>query len=249
LWNVSSFFFFPQPEGYLTVSDLALALPDDFVTEPNWVPGGPTDLVTFITVNLGSVDCSTRFEDLRLQGTEFSVPEPDPFLVHQPLWGIGVTGLDVAFPVFSSGGNHVVKDSEISKVGIQATIHQILKDASIEITDNTLTDVKQVITRWLDGADVSITGNTMNTFTFGSIVVTQEGVPVPGDAGLWNVSSFFFFPQPEGYLTVSDLALALPDDFVTETWLASRSYLAKTARWSATTISEGMRSLGFLPMA
>ena len=64
----------------------------------------------------------------------------------------------------------MVKDSEISRVAIDATIHQLLKDASIEITNNTLTEVKQVITRFLDGANVSITRNTMNTFSFGAIV-------------------------------------------------------------------------------
>jgi len=179
LLNGSSFFFFPQPSGHLAVSDLTTSLPDNFVAELHAYGG--TELVIFFTVQLGSDDCSTSFENLRLQGTEAGGTAP-PWMVHQPLFGIGVTGLDVAFPSFSSGGNHAVKDSEISKVGIQAIVHEIFRDASIEITDNTLTDVKQVNTRWLDGANVSITGNTMNTFSWGAIVVTQEGVPVPGDA-------------------------------------------------------------------
>jgi hypothetical protein len=174
----SAFFFFPQPSGHVAVSGLAILLPDNFVTEPD--PFGGTDLTAFIVVQLGPDDCNTSFTDLRLQGTA-TTNAVLPWFVHQPLWGIGVTGWDVAFPSFSSGGHHAVKGSDVSRVGIQALVHQMFRGASVEIADNTLTAVKQVITRWLDGANVSITGNTMNTYSWGGIVVTQEGVPVPGD--------------------------------------------------------------------
>jgi hypothetical protein len=176
----SSFFFFPQPSGYLAVSDLATSLPGTFVTEVGAFDWG-TDLVGFFTVQLGDDDCNTLFENLRLEGTEPSTTNPWPFLVHQPRWGIEVLGVGDAFPFFSSGGHHVVRNSEFSKVGIDATIHELLKDASIEITNNTFTDVKQVITAFLDGASVSITKNTLNTFSFGAIVVTQQGVDIPGN--------------------------------------------------------------------
>jgi hypothetical protein len=210
LGDGSSFFFFPQPSGYLAVSDLATSLPDGFVAEPDKYGG--TYLVIFFMVQLGSDECSTSFENLRLQGIDATSTDP-PWLVHQPLWGIGVTGLDDTFPFFSSGGNHVVKDSEISKVGFQAIIHEMFRDASIEIADNTLTDVRQVNTRWLDGASVSITGNTMNTFDWGAIVVTQEGVEVPGD--LSNVVIRGNNISTHGYLgiEIGGIPLATRPDF------------------------------------
>ena len=134
----------------------------------------------FFRVELGDADCNTRFENVRLQGTELPVPLFGVF-THQPIWGIDVQGVRDAFPSLSSGGTHVVRKSEISKVGF-ATRHQHFKNASIEITRNTFSDVNQILTHYLDGADVSITGNTMNSSSLGAIVVTQEGEEIPGDA-------------------------------------------------------------------
>jgi hypothetical protein len=177
LINGSAVVFFPQPSGYVRVSDFAVTLPEGFVTEPNDL--GTTALLSVFTVALGSDECSTSFRNLRVQGTKVSPSDPF-FWFYQPVWGIAVVGLDEAFPGALSGGNHVVKNSEFSKVGLEATVHQFFKDARIMITNNTFSEVKQLLLRFLDGANVLITENTLKTVSLSAITVTQEGFDVPG---------------------------------------------------------------------
>lgn len=178
--EASTLFFFPRPSGALKISDLTMALPPGFATAPNTY--GWTDLTGFVFVQLAPEGSNTTFANLRLQGVT-STGSGDPFagVDYQPLWGIGVSGAGEAFPMLSSGGHHLLANSDIHRVGIQATAYQLLKHADVDIHGNVYGEAKQVITRWLDGSNVSIEGNTLDTYSFGSLVVTQEGVAVPGD--------------------------------------------------------------------
>ena len=181
-WPVeaSTLFFFPRPSGELRMSDLTMTLPQGFATAPSTY--GFTDLTGFVFVQLAPEGSNTSFANLRLQGAT-STGNGDPFtgVDYQPLWGIGVMGSGETFPMLSSGGRHTLANSDIGRVGIQATDYQLLKHADVDIHGNVYSQDKQAIARWLDGSNVSIEGNTLDTYSFGSIVVTQEGVPVPGE--------------------------------------------------------------------
>jgi hypothetical protein len=181
-WPVeaSTLLFFPRPSGDLTISNLTMTLPEGFATAPSTY--GFTDLTGFVFVQLDPEGSNTNFANLRLQGVK-STGSGDPFtgVDYQPLRGIGVLGSGEAFPLLSSGGRHTLASSDISGVGIQATDYQLLKHADVNIHGNTYKKAKQAITRWLDGSTVSIEDNVLDTYSFGSIVVTQEGVPVPGE--------------------------------------------------------------------
>jgi hypothetical protein len=177
----SSFFFFPDLAGSVTVSNLSASLPDGFATEDN--DFGDNNLTAFITVNLSGDGADTHFENLKLTGTSEDPDVLEPWYFSQPLWGIQVLGdRDPGdFPIPSyEGGVHTITSSEISKVGIQATVHETLKNASIEISGNSYSEIKQTLYRWLDGCNVSITKNSMETISWGAIVLTQEGFPIPG---------------------------------------------------------------------
>lgn len=181
-WPVqaSALLYFPHPSGELSISDLTMALPEGFATVPSTY--GFTDLTGFVFVQLAAEGSNTSFANLRLQGAR-STGNGDPFagVDYQPLWGIGVLGSAETFPLLASGGHHTLANTDISRVGIQATDYQLLKHADVEIRGNVYSEAKQAITRWLDGSNVTIEGNTLDTYSFGSIVVTQEGVPIPGE--------------------------------------------------------------------
>lgn len=176
----SSIFFFRDLTGSISVSDFSVSLPDGFATE--YSDFGDNNLTAFITVNLAGDGASTRFDNLRLTGTNAD-PQGASWYISQPAWGIQVLGdrNPDDFPIPSySGGRHSITNTDISKVGIQATVHEILKNATIEISGNSYSEVKQTIFRYLDGCNISITKNRMKTFTLGAIVVTQEFFPMPG---------------------------------------------------------------------
>jgi len=165
-------FLFNQPSGALTVSNLSLTLPDGFST----IIG---NLDAFTLVLLTSDGSDTHFDNLRLAGTD--AVGSDPFLVSQPRNGIVVQGDYSGYPSFTSGGFHTVTNSQFSEIGIQATQHQGFKNATIEVFGNSYSEIKQTIYRHLEGCNVSIHNNDMDTYSFGAIVVTQEGLLVPGD--------------------------------------------------------------------
>ena len=178
--EASSLFFFPRPAGELSISDLTMTLAPGFVTVPSTY--GFTDLTGFVFVQLAPEGANTRLSHLRLVGvTSTGIGDPFPGVDYQPLWGVGVMGAADAFPMLSSGGHHSLTNSDISRVGIQATAYQLLKRAEVNLSDNVYRDVKQAIMRWLDGSNVAIERNMLSSYSFGSIVITQEGIPIPGD--------------------------------------------------------------------
>jgi hypothetical protein len=163
------------------MSDLTLTLVPGFATAPStW---GFTDLTGFVFVQLAPEGANTSFANLRLEGvTSTGAGDPFPGVDYQPLWGIGVLGSTESFPLLASGGHHSLANSDIGQIGIQATVYQSLKRAQVNVSANTYRNAKQAITRWLDGSRVFIERNTLDTYSFSSIVITQEGVPVPGDS-------------------------------------------------------------------
>jgi hypothetical protein len=167
-----TFFFFDQPSGALTVSNLSLTLPDGFSTNIG-------DLGNFAVVILTSDGSDTHFDNLSLTGTDEI--GNNAYLVSQPINGIVVQGDYTIYPSFTSGGFHTVTNSHFSKIAIQATQHQGFKNASIEVSGNSYSEIKQTIYRHLEGCNVNIHNNVMDTYSFGAIVVTQEGLLVPGD--------------------------------------------------------------------
>jgi hypothetical protein len=181
----SAFFYFYHPSTELKVMDLTVRIPENFVSAPNdmlWGnPGVSTDLSAFFIVDLGSEDCNTSFKNINLEGTENNYVDVFPWLAHQPYFGIEVLGNPEPFPALISEGTHKVSNCNFSKIGVQATVHQAFKGASIDILNNTFEDIKQVIVRLLDGVDVTIKNNKMNTFSFGAVVVSQEGLEIPGN--------------------------------------------------------------------
>ena len=178
--EASALLFFPRPAGSLSVSDLTMTLVPGFRAAPSTY--GFTDLTGFLFIQLAPEASNTRLSNLRMVGlTSTGSGDPFPGVDYQPLWGVGVMGSADAFPLLSSGGHHSLTNSEIERVGIQATAYQLLKRADVELSGNVYHEVKQAITRWLDGSNVSIEGNTLDSYSFGSIVVTQEGIPIPGE--------------------------------------------------------------------
>ena len=178
----SSFFFFPDLTGSVTVSNLSASLPDGFATEDNYFEDN--NLTAFITVNLAGDGADTHFDNLRLTGTAEDPDAEDPWLFSQPRWGILVLGdrdpSDFPIPSYE-GGVHTITSSEISKIGFQATVHETLKNATIEISGNSYSEIRQTMYRWLDGCNLSITKNSMETISWGAIVVTQEEHQIPGN--------------------------------------------------------------------
>lgn len=178
--EASALFFFPRPAGELRIADMTMSLVPGFATAPSAY--GFTDLTGFVFVQLASEGSNTSLANLRLQGVPSTgTGDPFPGLDFQPFWGIGVMGSADAFPWLSSGGHHSLTNNDIRRVGIQATVYQLLKHADVAVSGNVYRETKQAIVRWLDGSNVSIERNTLDTYSFGSVVVTQEGTAVPGD--------------------------------------------------------------------
>ena len=178
--GASALFVFPRPTGDLRISDLTMTLVPGFATRPSTY--GFTDLTGFVLVQLAPEGSNTSFANLRLVGvTSTGSGDPFPGVNYQPLWGIGVMGSAETFPILSSGGHHSLTSSDIDRIGIQATAYQLLKRAEVVISGNVYSDDKQAITRWIEGSNVSIERNTFDTYSFGSITITQEGLPIPGD--------------------------------------------------------------------
>lgn len=176
----SSLFFFSRPAGDLRISDLTMSLVPGFATAPSSY--GFTDLTGFVFVQLTPEGSNTSFANLRLEGVvSTGLGDPFPGLDYQPLWGIGVMGSPNEFPILSSGGRQSLTNSDIGRIGIQATAYQLLRRAQVDISGNVYRNSKQAIVRWLDGSNVSVERNTLDTYSFGSIVVTQEDIPIPGD--------------------------------------------------------------------
>ncbi len=176
----SSLFFFPDLTGSISVSDFSVTLPVGFATEDN--DFGDNNLIAFITVNLAGDGASTRFDNLRLTGTAAD-PDGASWYFSQPAWGIQVLGdrNPTDFPIPSyHGGRHALTNTDISKVGIQATVYEVLKNATIEISGNSYSEIKQTIYMYLDACNLSITKNKMKTISWGAIVVTQQSFPMPG---------------------------------------------------------------------
>jgi len=180
----SALLFIDSPNNSVTVSNLSASVPDGFVAESNFF--GNNDLFSFITVSVVGIS-DTHFDNLKLTGNNV-VQLNNPVFKFQPSYGITVLGDSSEFPIMTSGGNHTVTNTEISKIGIQATVHELMRNATIEIANNTLFDVKQIITRFLDGCEVAVDNNNIDAESFGSIVITQEGVPIGGSTNTVKIS-------------------------------------------------------------
>lgn len=181
----SSILYFPDPTGSVLVSSLTISLSAGFVTNTP-IPGAGLNLGDFIIVIMDNNNVNTRFQNIRLTGTA-EVPGPSSFLINQPGRGIRVNGSESSFPSLTSGGTHVVSNSEISKIGVVATEHVGFKDAAIQITDNTFNDIKQILAYFLDGSDVLIKKNNFNASALGTIVVTQQGQPIAGNTNFVTI--------------------------------------------------------------
>jgi len=175
--NGGTLFLFSSPEVSLCVSNLSASLCDGFVTEINdW---GNNNLFSFIAVQLDG-QSDTSFDHLRLTGG-YAIND-NPLFQLQPLFGLAVYGNGSSFPYFSNGDNHSITNSEISNIAIQATVHELFKNASIKVAGNSFSEVKQLITRWVDGCNILYDKNNIEAESLGTIVVTQEGVPIPGSS-------------------------------------------------------------------
>ena len=172
----SSLLFFPDPSGILNVSNFSSTLPDAFATDINFF--GNQNFTSFITINFENNEADTNVSNLRLVGTE--AHPSSSFLVNQPDFGVQLFGNGFGFPNVVTGGTHTLSECNISKVGIQAAVYQLLKEAQIIVSDNSFSDIRQLLYRFLDGCTVDISKNEMTTESFGALVVTQEGVPIPG---------------------------------------------------------------------
>ncbi len=166
-------FLFVEPSGFLTMSNFSISLPSGFETTVG-------NMNSFVLVLLTSEGTDTHFDNLALNGTD-AVPSLPPIFGSQPNNSIVVQGDFSAFPSFSSGGVHQVTNCDFDQAGFQGTIHQGFDNAQIIVDNNTYSNLKQTLYRFMHGSSISITNNDMETFSFGAIVVTQEGVPVPGD--------------------------------------------------------------------
>ena len=173
----STLFLFNQPSETLTMKKMAISIPEGFATTS---AGGNFNLEQFILVNLSATGSDVRFKNLELTGAE-ATPGTFPGAVYQPFDGIDVFGDFANFPAFTSGGDYLISNCKISKTAFEGHVFQSLKDASIRVKNNTYTEIKQTIYRFMDGCHVSIVGNNMKASEFGTIVVTQEGFAIPGD--------------------------------------------------------------------
>ncbi|MCX2718778.1 right-handed parallel beta-helix repeat-containing protein [Lentiprolixibacter aurantiacus] len=164
-----------SPSGSLEVSHMAYSLVDGFRND-----GPDGNLGVFIITFLSEDGTDTNFDNLRLTGTDATADVPS-WLLTQPYQGIIVEGNFANFPEFTSGGHHMLTNSDFSKQGVQATLYQAFNGASIEIYNNSYKEVKQTNYRFMAGSSVIIENNYMETVAFGAIVVTQESEPVLGN--------------------------------------------------------------------
>ncbi len=180
----SAILFFPDPTETLNVSHFSSTLPDAFATDINFF--GSQDLTSFITISFANNQANTHVSDLRLVGTH-AHPSSAPFFIHQPNNGVQVLGNGTGFPSFVTGGTHTLSGCSITKVGIQASVYQLLKEAEITVSGNSFSDIKQTIYRYLDGCVIDVVNNEMDTSSFGAIVVTQEFFPVSGASNVVHI--------------------------------------------------------------
>lgn len=192
-----SFFYFPNPEGQVTVSNLAMTLPLGFETEDAYPF---TDLIhrslfSFITVNLGSQDADTNFDNLKLIGN-IAYPYPgflSGYFVNQPLTAIEVFGNSSSFPsLLTSKGNHAVTNSEISKTGAYATFFSTFSNASISLNDNMFSEIKQIKTQNLEDCNVFITNNEIDANSWGTIDIKQTNNTILGSSNYVKIKDNTF---------------------------------------------------------
>lgn len=184
--DLAVLFHFPSPVGKVSVADLSVSLKEGFFSETiesGFV--GPNDLFAFFVVDIGYDDVNTSFRNVALKGIAANPGGPfENLLRFQPSQGIVVHGLRDNFPFPISGGKHSVTHCHFNRIGLQSIVLQLLNHAQLEIRNNQLTEVKQIITRWLNGTNVAIENNHISSFSFGAIVVTQEFQPGGGDKNL-----------------------------------------------------------------
>ena len=182
--GLTTMFYFPEPSESLTVSDMELVVDDEFFSE-FWTspPSGPTNALAFmIYVAMGDSEANTTFKNLKLQGTDITPGYVRAeFLPFQPVFGITVSGDSETLPVPQSGGDHKVEKCDFDKMGLRPIEYRLFKDAKIEIKENTITNVKQVLVKWLNGTDVKIENNFISHTLLGGLVVSQEGESVGTD--------------------------------------------------------------------
>lgn len=169
-------FYFPNPVEKVKVSDFTVTLSDGFFTEDTGGGFlGPNDMYGFFFVDIGPGNVNTSFSNLRLQGIPVNPGGPfENVIQSQPAQGIVVTGNNENFPFPISGGMHAVAKCHFDQLGLQSIVLQLLDHARLNVRRNVLTNVKQVITRYLNGSLVKIEDNNIDSFSFGAIVVTQE---------------------------------------------------------------------------
>lgn len=175
--NGSAFFYFPEPGGGLTVADMAMTLPSNFIAANSGFDGS-NNLTLFISITLGDPVADVDLRNLRLIGTD-AAPGSYPWYFSQPNFAAAVMGDrdGPAFPQPShSGGKIKVQGCNISQTSYQAMVLEVLKDAKISVLQNSFTKTKQVNIRFLDGCKVKVADNVFNTNSWASIDVTQEEV-------------------------------------------------------------------------
>ncbi len=196
----TTLFHFLDPSTEMTMSDLSITVPEGFATAELFDPS----LTVLISVRFESSEANTNFSNLKLSGA--TVHPGNPFwLKFQPLWGIMVSGDDSSLPALTTGGKHTITDSEISKVGVQSTAHQILSGANILIKNNTYFDIKQSIYRVLEGCALEVAFNKIVAESWGTVVLTQEGNFISGENNSAhvhhnNVSTAGFMPIEVGFI-------------------------------------------------
>jgi hypothetical protein len=194
----NTLFNFRHPAGDLAIKNLSFLLSDGFKTDTEHSFGG-FNLFSYISVGLTPTGSNTYFEDLHMTGTE-TVAGSNPIIEFQPLEGVYVVGDQSEIPILSSGGNHLLTKCKFHKIGIQATLYERMKNATIQVSNNVYTEVKQTIFRILDGCQVKITRNYLETFAFGAIVITQEGFAIDGENSEVEISQNEVITQ--GYMPI-----------------------------------------------
>lgn len=172
----SSFFYFPEPSNDLTIADLSMLLPNNFVAATSTTSDNinHNNLSSFIAITLGDPVPDVELRNLRLQGTEAAPGSPGWFL-NQPIIGAAILGDRDGFPQPAvAGGKIKVQRCHIAGTAYQALVVESIKEGKVSINSNQFADTKQVNIRFLDGCDIRVSNNSFNTTDWGSIVVTQE---------------------------------------------------------------------------
>ncbi len=187
--------YFPDPEGYVRISDMTLQVTALNITQDwgvyddngNLVIGPDNDIMEGITIFMGG-DCNSSIERIKLSGIPRYVP--GDYHLASPEVGIRIGGRKnwATGTCMWPGGTHVLRDCEINTVGTASYLTHTLKNANVLVggsgfKKNRFVNGYMGICPWgLNGCNVIISHNDLDGMQWEGIYLSSAPYEAPHGA-------------------------------------------------------------------